>query len=95
VLFEIGGLRDVLAWDTDLDVRIRKKGYRSIYFNGVKVWHIREITLKKVVAGQLGSGVSRYNLGIGFMRTLGHSIFRARPLVIGGWIIEWLRRKLR
>ncbi len=95
VLCEIGGFRDFPAPDTDLDVRIRKKGYRSVYSREVKVWHIREISLKKVVAGQLGSGVARYNLGVSFMRTLGHSIFRARPLVLYGWITEWLKHKLR
>lgn len=94
VLYEIGGFSDVSAPDTDLDVKIRKRGYKSVCFNGVKVWHIRQITLKKVLSSQLSSGVSRYNLGVGFMRTLGHSIFRARPLVLCGWITEWLRRKL-
>jgi len=93
VLCEIGGFGDFPAPDTVLDVKIRKKGYGSICFNGVKVWHIREITLKKVVAGQLGSGAARYNLGVSFIRTLGHSIIRARPLVLYGWITEWLKHK--
>lgn len=95
VLCEIGGFSDVSAPDTDIDVKVRRRGYRSVYFNEVKVWHIRQITLRKILSGQLSSGVSRYNLGVGFMRTLGHSIFRARPLVLCGWITEWLRHKLK
>jgi glycosyltransferase involved in cell wall biosynthesis len=93
VLEEVGGFSDVLAPDTDLDVKVRERGYRSVYFKDVKVWHIREINFEKVVAGQLGSGAARYNLGVSFMRTLGHSIFRARPFVTCGWIIEWLREE--
>jgi len=94
ILHEIEGFRDVSTPDTDLDIRIRKRGYKSLYFNEIKTWHIREITFKKIINSQLASGTSRYNLGIGFMRTLGHSIFRARPLVLYGWIIEWLRHKI-
>jgi glycosyltransferase involved in cell wall biosynthesis len=95
VLYEIGGFSDVPAPDTDLDIKIRKKGYKSIYFKGVKVWHIREINFKKIVSSQLGSGMARYNLGVGFMKTLGHSIFRVRPFVIYAWVIEWLRHKFK
>jgi len=95
VLCEIGGFSDVSAPDTYLDVEVRKKGYKSIYFRGVKVWHIREINFKKVVSSQLGSGAARYNLGISFMKTLGHSIFRVRPLVICGWLFERLKHRER
>jgi len=94
ILSEIGGFRDIAAPDTDLDIRIRKRGYRSLYLNEIKVWHIRKNTLKKIVNNQLNSGVSRYYLGMRFTRTLGHSIIRARPLVAYAWVIEWLKHRL-
>ncbi|MBS7641985.1 glycosyltransferase [Candidatus Bathyarchaeota archaeon] len=92
VLHEIGGFKDTSAPDTDLDIRLRKLGYRSIYMHKVFVWHIRENTLMKVVRGQLSSGDARYDLGVGFMKTLAHSVFRLRPLVICGWIIKKLKK---
>ncbi|MEM2562093.1 MAG: hypothetical protein QXT06_07180, partial [Candidatus Bathyarchaeia archaeon] len=92
VLHEIGGFKDTSAPDTDLDIRLRKLGYRSIYMHEVFVWHIRENTLMKVVRGQLSSGDARYDLGVGFMKTLAHSVFRLRPLVICGWIIKKLKK---
>jgi glycosyltransferase involved in cell wall biosynthesis len=88
-LYEVGGFRDVPAPDTDLDIRLKKKGYVSLYCNKVYVWHIREITLKKAINGQISAGISRYILRISFVQTLMHSIFRFRPLVIYGWILGW------
>jgi len=93
VLREVGGFSDVSAPDTDLDIKIRRRGYKSVYFKGVKVWHIREISLKKIVSSQISSGIARYHLGVGFMRTLGHSIFRLRPFVACAWVAEWLRHR--
>ena len=95
VLHEVGGFGDVPTPDTDLDVKIQRRGYRSLYFKGVRVWHIREISLKKIVSGQINSGVARYQLGVGFLRTLGHSIFRLRPFVACAWAVEWLRHKFK
>lgn len=92
-LCEIKGFRDVPAPDTDIDLRLAEKGYESVYSH-VKVWHIREITLGKILSGQLGSGRARYYHGIGFTRTMGHAIFRARPLVVYGWLLEWIRSKI-
>jgi len=91
ILSEIGGFRDVMAPDTDLDIRVRRKNYRSLYVDWIRVWHIREITLRKIINGQFSSGAARYQLGISFMRALGHSIFRLRPLVAYGWLREWLK----
>lgn len=91
ILHELGGFRDVRAPDTDIDIRLKRKGFKSLYVEGVRVWHIREVTLGKVVKGQISSGIARFDLGIGFTRTLAHSIFRMRPLVVCGWLLEWWR----
>jgi len=95
ILCEIGGFSDTPAPDTYIDIEIQKRGYKSMYFEGVKVSHIREINFKKIVSGQLSSGAARYCLGVSFMRTLGHSIFRFRPLVVYAWMIEWLKHKFK
>ncbi|MEM0488827.1 MAG: glycosyltransferase [Nitrososphaerota archaeon] len=92
ILHKIGGFKDTPAPDTDIDIRLRKAGYQSVYNHRTSVWHLRENTLSKVVSRQLSSGAARYNLKIGFMRTLAHSVFRLRPLVIYGWFIEKLRK---
>jgi len=92
-LEEIGGFRDVPTPDTDIDLRIAEKGYRSISVSAVKVYHLRHLSLRKMIGGQMNSGRGRYALDLGLARTIGHSIFRLRPLVICGWLSERQRRK--
>jgi len=87
-LDDIEGFRDVSAPDTDIDIRLARRGYRSLATSAVKVYHIRHLSLKKMIDGQLSSGRSRHALGISFMRTVGHSLFRLRPFVICGWLLE-------
>jgi glycosyltransferase involved in cell wall biosynthesis len=91
-LDEVGGFNDSVAPDTDLDIRLAKKGYRSVYSRAVKVWHIRNLTLDKIIKGQIIAGRARYALGIGIIRTMGHATFRFRPFIIVGWLLEWLNR---
>jgi len=94
VLDEIGGFRDVPAPDTDIDIRLVEKGYLSVANLAVKVYHIRHLSFKRIVNGQISIGRRRYSLGISLMRTMGHAVFRARPLVIYGWLLEWIKFKL-
>lgn len=91
-LDHIGGFQDVPAPDTAMDIHLVRKGYESVATSVVKVNHIRHISFKKMVNGQINSGRGRYILGGGFVRTIGHSIFRLRPLVICGWLLERQRR---
>ncbi|MEM2104446.1 MAG: glycosyltransferase [Candidatus Bathyarchaeia archaeon] len=93
VLHKIGGFRDVLAPDTDLDIRIKKEGYKSIYVKEIKVWHIRRINLRKIINSQVSSGIARVQLQVGFARTLAHSIFRLRLFVTYGWLLAQLKRE--
>jgi len=37
-------------------------------------------------------GQGRFMIGYGFLRTVAHAVFRARPFVVGGWLMEWVRR---
>ena len=91
-LDDINGFRDVPAPDTDIDIRLAKEGYKSIATSAVKVYHIRHTSFGIMVNGQINSGRGRYALGISLVRTMGHALFRFRPLVIGGWILEWQRK---
>lgn len=87
-LDEIQGFHNVPTPDTDVDIRLAKKGYRSISTSVVRVFHIRHISLRTVIGGQITSGRGRYALGVSLLRTIGHAIFRFRPLVLYGWFLE-------
>jgi glycosyltransferase involved in cell wall biosynthesis len=89
-LDEVGGFNDAVAPDTDLDIRFAKKGYKSVYSRAVKVWHIRNLSLDKMIKGQIAAGRARYALGTGIIKTMAHAIFRFRPFIIGGWLMGWL-----
>lgn len=93
VLDEILGFRDVFSVDTDVDLRLAERGYKSLTVSSVKVYHIRHISLKSMVKGQIRMGRGRYMIGYSFMKTVGHAIFRFRPFLLGGWFMEWVRRK--
>jgi glycosyltransferase involved in cell wall biosynthesis len=92
-LDEIDGFHDVPTPDTDIDLRFAEKGYRSIGVSSVKVYHLRRMSLRTMVGGQINSGRGRYVLDRGFLRTIGHSILRFRPLVICGWLLECISEK--
>jgi glycosyltransferase involved in cell wall biosynthesis len=94
-LDEINGFRDVPTPDTDIDLRLAKRGCKSVAESAVKVYHLRHLSLAKMVGGQINSGRGRYALGVGLVRTIGHSIFRFRPLVICGWLLARQRDALR
>lgn len=87
-LDEIGGFRDVPTPDTDMDLRFEKHRYKSTTTTKVKVHHIRHVTPKTIINGQINSGRGRYTLEISLTRTIGHALLRVRPLTIYGWLLE-------
>jgi len=87
-LDEINGFRDVLPPDTDIDLRFAERGYKSVGTSKIKAYHIRRITLKKIINGQINSGRGRYTLRISLVKTIGHAILRMRPLTIYGWLLQ-------
>ena len=93
VLDKIGGFQDVPAPDTNLDIRLVKAGYISVSVSAMKTYHLRHLSLRKIISRQIMSGRARYALGIGFKRTIGHSLLRFRPLILQGWMLEWMNRK--
>lgn len=90
---EINGFRDVLAVDTDLDLRLRRKGFDSIFTPLVKIYHMRRETWRSLIKKQIRAGQARRMIKYGLLKTLGHAIFRLRPFVMVGWIIGGGERK--
>jgi len=90
-LDKIGGFRDVPTPDTDLDIRLSGIGNDSVSVPSVAVYHIRHVSLKSMINGQIVNGRGRYALGLSFLRTLGQAVFRIRPFLIEGWLLEWAR----
>ncbi len=91
----IGGFQDVPAPDTDIDLRLGKEGYKSVAVSDIKAYHLRHLSIRKMISGQIMNGRARYLLGVNLKRTLGHSVLRARPLILQGWIKEWVNRNAR
>ena len=92
-LDKIGGFQDVPTPDTNLDILLVKAGYKSVAVPALKIYHLRQLSLGKMISGQIRSGRARYVLGLSFKRTVGHSILRVRPLILQGWMLEWMNRK--
>jgi glycosyltransferase involved in cell wall biosynthesis len=92
-LDKLGGFQDVPAPDTDLDIRLVKEGYKTVSVSAMKTYHLRHLSLRKIIGRQIMTGRARYALGIGFKRTMGHAILRFRPLILNGWMLEWMNRK--
>jgi glycosyltransferase involved in cell wall biosynthesis len=94
-LDQVKGFHDSPVPDSDLDLRLASKGYRSILVRKVTAYHIREINSRKIIAGQIASGRGRYRLGESLRHTLAHAALRARPFVVAGWLMEYSEDKER
>ncbi len=87
LLQKIGGLDySKPTADTSLDMRIREFGYKTKLISDAISTEIRSRTFKSTAKHQLSSGKARRKLGIGFVRTLAHSIFRFKPFVVLGYL---------
>jgi glycosyltransferase involved in cell wall biosynthesis len=95
VLNKIGGFADVPAPDTYIQELAIKMGYKVRVIKNAKAYHTREITVRRAIKTQFQTGIARYVQGIGFMRTLLHSVIRLRPFVILGYLYAWLINKFR
>ena len=82
----IGGFRDVIAWDSDIDMRLRKSGFKVRLDTGFSVLHRRKMSLRRSVSYQIRSGRARRELGVSLTRTFLHSLFRLRPFVVWGYL---------
>ena len=76
----------MVAWDTDLDLRLRQAGYRVRMDRHVVVLHRRKMTTRGSISYQISAGKYRRKLGVGVVRTVLHALFRLRPFVIYGYL---------
>jgi len=95
VLEEIGGFADVPAPDTYIQDLVMQKGCKVKIVENAKAYHIRDITVKRAIKTQFNTGIGRYIMGKGFLKTLGHTIIRLRPFVTIGYIYAALSHKYR
>lgn len=87
-LEKVGGFKDVIAQETQLDIDLRKIGYKSIVEPNVTYYHLRKFSFKKAVSGQIRAGKMRRQIKMPFWRVLGHSILRLRPFVLYGYLFQ-------
>jgi glycosyltransferase involved in cell wall biosynthesis len=85
-LAEVKGFRDVIAPDTDLDIRLKHHGKKVKMDTGLVALHLRKMSVKRSVFYQIRAGEARRQLGISPLRTLLHSIGRLRPFVLYGYL---------
>ncbi len=85
-LANVEGFRDVIAPDTDLDIRLRKHGEKVKMDTSLVALHLRKMSLVRSVFYQIKAGEARRQLGVSPLRTLLHSIARLRPFVLYGYI---------
>ncbi len=83
---EIGGFRDVAAWDTDVDNRLRRLGHKVKLDTSLTALHRRRMTISRSLSYQIEMGRARKELGLSLSRTVMHSIFRLRPFVVYGYV---------
>ena len=85
-LAKVEGFRDVIAPDTDLDIRLRKHGGKVKMDTSLVALHLRKMSLVRSVFYQIRAGEARRQLGVSPLRTLLHSIARLRPFVLYGYL---------
>lgn len=87
-LEKVGGFKDVIAQETQLDIDLRKAGYKSIIAPNVVYYHLRRFSFKKAIRSQIRAGEMRRQIRMPFWRVLGHAIFRLRPFVVYGYLFR-------
>ena len=85
-LSKVAGFRDVIAPDSDLDIRLKKHGMRVKMDTSLVALHLRKMSLVRSVFYQIKAGEARSQLGVSPIRTLLHSILRFRPFVLYGYL---------
>jgi|Deesub1362A_J573_1020465.scaffolds.fasta_scaffold00008_94 glycosyltransferase involved in cell wall biosynthesis len=85
-LDEVGGYKDALVVDSQLDRDLRSLGYEVKFVDKISCLHIRRFSFRKAIRSQKRSGVYRRQVNMPFWRVLGHSIIRLRPFVLYGYL---------
>ncbi len=92
-VLKVRGFMDFASPDTELDMRLTQQGFRHKIIPEAKAYHIRELSVKNSLKGQMKLGMSRNELGIQLWKTILHGIFRLRPALIAGHLIAALEEK--
>jgi glycosyltransferase involved in cell wall biosynthesis len=87
-LEKIGGFKDVIAQDTQLDLDLRRSGYQSVTAKNVICYHLRKFSFGKAARSQIQAGKMRRQIKMPFWRVAGHAILRLRPLVLYGYLFK-------
>ncbi|HLE74762.1 MAG TPA: glycosyltransferase family 2 protein [Candidatus Bathyarchaeia archaeon] len=87
-LEQVGGFKDVIAQETQLDIELRNSGYRSIVVKDAVYYHLRKFSFRKAIRSQIQAGRMRRQLHMPFWRVLGHSVLRLRPFVVYGYLFK-------
>ncbi|MCW4021393.1 MAG: glycosyltransferase [Candidatus Bathyarchaeota archaeon] len=85
-LEKVGGFKDVIAPDTQLDIDLRNIGYQSKLYKDYVCLHMRNFSFRKAINSQVLSGKMRRDIHMSFWRVLGHAIIRLRPFVLYGYL---------
>lgn len=75
-------------FDTNFDLKIKARGWKVKIVTDVMVTQKRDYQLKDFIEDQIETGRARKQLGISFITTLLHSVFRGRFFVICGYLKE-------
>jgi len=75
------------AWDTGYELKLGEHGYKAEVAEDVVVLEYRETNIRRLIQHQINSGRARRKMGISFLKTLLHAIFRGRPFVIWGYLL--------
>lgn len=76
------------SFDTNFDLRIKARGWKVKIVTDVVVTQKRDYQVKDLIKNQIETGRARKQLGISFIRTLLHSVFRGRFFVMCGYLKE-------
>jgi GT2 family glycosyltransferase len=87
-LVEVGGFKDVIAQDTQLDIDLRNAGYKSKVVTSITYYHLRKFSFRKAIGSQIQAGKMRRQMKMPFWRVFGHAIIRLRPFVVYGYLFK-------
>jgi glycosyltransferase involved in cell wall biosynthesis len=85
-LEKVGGFKDVIAQETQLDIELRKAGYQSKVAKNMTYYHLRRFSFMKAIGSQIQAGKMRRQIKMPLWRVFGHSITRLRPFVLYGYL---------
>lgn len=86
-LEKIGGFKDVIAQETQIDIDVRKLGYQSKVSTNAVYYHLRKFSFRKAIRSQIQAGIMRKQIRMPLWRVTGHALLRLRPFVLYGYLL--------